>query len=292
MKQRSQAILLILSAAFFFALMNLFVRLSGDLPTMQKSFFRNAVACLAALLVILRTKERPQLDGVKVKYLLIRSIAGTVGIICNFYAVDHMNLADASMLNKLSPFFAILLSFFLLKEKISKVELCLVVAAFCGALFVIKPTFSLEMAPAALGVLGGFGAGLAYTYVRRLGQLKVPGPFIVMFFSAFSSLITIPFLIFSFHPMTVRQVCLLLLAGCTAAVAQFCITAAYARAPAKDLAVFDYSQILFAALLGFFFLEQIPDVYSVLGYLIIIGAAAVKWWYGTRQAHPAAPSQS
>lgn len=291
MKQRSYAILLILSSAFFFALMTLFVRLSGDLPTMQKSFFRNAIACLAALVLLLRSRERVQLDGTKVKYLLIRSIAGTLGVICNFYAVDHMNLADASMLSKLSPFFAILLSYFLLKEKISRFETGLVALAFCGALFVIKPSFSLEVVPATLGVLGGFGAGLAYTYVRRLGQLHVPGPFIVMFFSGFSCLVTAPFFIFSYHPMTSQQFVLLLLAGCSAAVAQFCITGAYARAPAKDLAVFDYSQILFSALFGFFFLDQLPDGYSILGYLIIIGAATAKWWHGLHHNPPAVMSE-
>ena len=68
----------------------------------------------------------------------------------------------------------------------------------------------------------------------------------------------------------------LLLAGVSATGGQFFITAAYRFAPAKEIAVFDYSQVLFAALLGFFFLHELPDVWSFAGYFIIIGAAAGK----------------
>ena len=50
-------------------------------------------------------------DG-NAKYLWIRSIAGGIGMICNFYAIDHMAISDASVLNKLSPFFAIIFSIF------------------------------------------------------------------------------------------------------------------------------------------------------------------------------------
>lgn len=58
-----------------------------------------------------------------------------------------------------------------------------------------------------------------------------------------------------------------------AAGGQFSITAAYTYAPAKEISVFDYTQVIFAALLGFIFLNQIPDIYSVVGYIIIIGVA-------------------
>lgn len=56
------------------------------------------------------------------KYLLCRAIGGTCGLICNFYAVDHISISDASMLNKLSPFFAIICSFFVLKEVAGKLD--------------------------------------------------------------------------------------------------------------------------------------------------------------------------
>ena len=279
MSKKNQGILCILSAAFFFALMNLFVRLAGDLPTVQKSFFRNFIAAILAFIMLIRSRQKVTLTKENVKDLLMRSTAGTVGILCNFYAVDHLNIADASMLNKLSPFFAIIFSIFLLKETATRFEWLMLIIAFIGAMFVAKPKFELSSLPALIGLIGGLGAGLAYTYVRKLGTHGIKGPVIVFFFSCFSCVVTLPSLLLQYAPMTGKQLFTLLLAGCAAAGGQISITAAYTKAPASEISVFDYSQILFAAILGFLFLDQVPDSLSVIGYLIIIGAAVAKWYH-------------
>ncbi len=268
-----QGICCILMAAFFFCLMSLFVRLSGDLPVMEKAFFRNAVAALVSLVMLLRTEEKFRIRKGSFPCLFLRAAFGTMGLVANFYAIDHMAISDANMLNKLSPFFAIIMSYFILKEKASPREWAAVVTAFAGALLVIKPSFTTGAIPAFVGVLGGFGAGVAYTFVRKLGMQGERGPVIVFFFSMFSTLVVLPFMIAGFQPMTGKQLLLLLAAGASAAGGQLSITAAYSKAPAKEISVFDYSQILFAAVLGFFVLGELPDLYSVLGYIIIIAAA-------------------
>lgn len=278
-KRKKQAIVCIISAAFFFALMNLFVKLSGDLPVWQKSMFRNLVAMFIALFVVI--KDRTSLRIEKKNYLpmAIRCIAGTVGVICNFYAIGKLNIADASMLNKLSPFFAIIFSVFILREKPKKVEWITIIVAFVGALFVIKPTFNMESFPAMMGMLSGMGAGLAYACVRKLGTNGVSGPVIVFFFSMFSCLSVLPCVIATYEPMTFAQLAFLILAGLSAAGGQFSITAAYSRASAKEISVFDYTQVLFAALLSFVILGDLPDWLSFVGYAIIIGVAIFKWKY-------------
>lgn len=279
MKEKQQGILFIILAGFFFASMSFFVRLSGDLPTMEKAFFRNAVAVLVAAFMLARTKEGFHVQKGSWPDLLMRSFCGTVGLICNFYAVDHMNIADANILNKLSPFFAILMSYFILKEKANKVEWACVAVAFIGAVFVVKPAFNMQFVNAMIGVTGGLGAGIAYTFVRKLGKKGERGPIIVMVFSTFSCLCTVPFLISEFQPMKAVQLLCLLMAGVSAAGEQIFITKAYTKAPAKEISVFDYTQVLFAALLGFVFFGQIPDWMSLVGYLIIIGSAIFKWNY-------------
>ena len=288
MKQKQQGILFIIMAGFFFALMTFFVRLSGDLPTMEKAFFRNAVAAVASVVMLARSGEGFHIKRTSWPSLFMRSFCGTLGLICNFYAVDRLNIADANILNKLSPFFAIIMSYFVLKEKANKVEWACVFAAFAGALFVIKPSFQMEFVYALIGVLGGFGAGVAYTFVRKLGKQGERGPVIVMCFSVFSCLVTLPFLILQFQPMTGQQFLYLMLAGAAATGGQLSITAAYTRASAKEISVFDYTQVLFAALLGFLFLDQVPDWMSVAGYVIIIGSAVFKWAYMNRQNKTAA----
>ena len=242
MKEKQQGILFIILAGFFFASMSFFVRLSGDLPTMEKAFFRNAVAVLVAAFMLARTKEGFHVQKGSWPDLLMRSFCGTVGLICNFYAVDHMNIADANILNKLSPFFAILMSYFILKEKANKVEWACVAVAFIGAVFVVKPAFNMQFVNAMIGVIGGLGAGIAYTFVRKLGKKGERGPIIVMVFSTFSCLCTVPFLISEFQPMKAVQLLCLLMAGVSAAGGQIFITKAYTKAPAKEISVFDYTQ--------------------------------------------------
>lgn len=275
-----KGIVCIIVSAFCFALMNLFVRLSGDLPSIQKSFFRNLVAFFFALAVM--KKNHIGFSGKKSNLLplILRSAFGTAGILGNFYAVDHLVLADASMLNKMSPFFAIVFSAFILKEKVRPFQAFAVGGAFLGSLLIIKPTVAgMEMFPAILGFLGGMGAGAAYTMVRYLSERGEKGPLIVCFFSGFSCLVTLPFLIFGYHPMSGQQLVILLLAGLSAAGGQFAITAAYSYAPAREISIYDYSQIIFSAGFGYLVFGQIPDVLSWLGYLVICSMAVAMFFY-------------
>ena len=279
MSKQIKGILCILSAAFFFSLMSVLVRLAGDLPTMQKALFRNAVALIVSIIILLRSKEKIAVNRSNVRDLFLRAIFGTIGLICNFYAIDNMNISDANMLNKLSPFFAILMSIFILKEKAKTLDWIVVAIAFAGAMFVVKPGFSMAAIPGIVGFIGGFGAGVAYTYVRKLGISGVKGPVIVFFFSAFSTLVCIPFIIFQYQPMSWKQFMFLLFAGIAATGGQLSITAAYTFAPARDISVYDYTQVIFAAIFGFFIFAQQPDIFSVTGYVLIIGVAVFKYLY-------------
>lgn len=275
---------MIVLSAFCFACMNICVRLAGELPSVQKSFFRNLVAAVFAGGIVWKDGIALRVPKEACPALIMRCLAGTLGILCNFYAIDHLLIADASILNKLSPFFAIVFSFLLLKEKIAPFQAACVAVAFCGCLFIVKPGFQNAALFAALtGVLGGLGAGIAYTMVRRLGILGVRGPVIVFFFSLFSCVAVVPWMLFQYAPMTLRQGAVLLMAGLCAAGGQFSITAAYTYAPAGKISIYDYSQIIFASALGFAFFGEIPDMYSFIGYLLIIAASLLIFLYNRRK---------
>lgn len=271
-------IIFIIGSAFCFALMNLFIRLTGDVPTMQKCFFRNFFALLIAVISLIRSKTPFRIGEGNLKYLVIRSVAGGLGMICNFYAVDHMAISDASMLNKLAPFFAIIFSVFVLGEIANRFEWFSVIVAFIGALFVVKPSFRFEVLPAVAGVIGGLGAGLAYTFVRKLGMRGEKSMVIVAFFSGFTTFMLTPNIILHYQPMTKMQWLCLCITGLAAAGGQIFVTKAYSYAPAKEISVYDFSIVIFAAILGFVFLDQIPDWLSIIGYIIIIGIAVIKWY--------------
>ena len=280
---RRKGILFILLSAFFFCLMSVFVRLAGDVPTMQKAFFRNIVAAILAAVLLARSKSGFSFQKKNLPDLLLRSSIGTAGILCNFWAVDHLRIADANILNKLSPFFAILMSIFILKERPNRIEWLSVLLAFIGAAFVAKPSAGIASFPALIAILGGFTAGTAYTYVRKLGLEGERGPVVVMFFSAFSTLVLLPNLLLHYHPMTMKQLIFLIFAGMSAAGGQLSITTAYQNAPARDISVFDYSQVVYAAIFGLILFGEIPDVWSIAGYIIIIGTAFAKWYLLTRR---------
>ncbi len=269
----SRGILFIILSASSFAVMSFFVTLAGDLPFMQKAFFRNLIALAVSAIVLIR--EKPDKERLNLKgnwwWLFLRAAFGSIGLFCNFYAVDRIMLADASMLQKMSPFFAVILSIFILDEKPSWKQMVLVLGAFLASMLVVKPTFGGNDHFAYLiGLLGGLGAGAAYTCVRKLTSRGVYSPFIIFFFSLFSFLLTLPSMLFNAEDMSVKQLLLLLLAGCAAASGQFCVTAAYKAAPAKKISVYDYTQIIVSALLGLLFLHQIPDILSILGYILVI----------------------
>ena len=283
MREKTKAILYIILAGVGFSFMNVFVRLSGDLPTIEKAFFRNLVAAFIALVVLIRSDLGLHYEKRHIPMLFMRSICGTLGIMCNFYAVDHMNIADASILNKLSPFAAVIFSIFLLKEKASLKQYAALIGVFIGALFVIKPSLNLaDFAPGLIGFTGGMGAGAAYAAVRYLSNHGAKNPQIVFFLSAFSTLVMLPFVIAFYKPMSFFQLFCLLMAGASAAVGQFSITAAYSHAPAKEISIFDYSQIITSAILGFIFFSQIPDALSFIGYAVIIGISYLNWRAGLK----------
>ncbi|MFD1928235.1 DMT family transporter [Sporosarcina siberiensis] len=272
MTNRNKGILLIILSAFGFSLMTLFVKLSGDVPTLQKTIFRNGVTMIITFFLVIYFKQRLFGKRENQPLLLLRSVLGGIGIVLLFYAIDNLVIADADMLNKMSPFFTILFAAVFLKEHVKRFQLYSIVIAFVGMLFIIKPSFSLDVVPYAAGILSAVFAGAAYTVLRALGG-REQFYTIVFYFSGFTTVILLPFVIYIYEPMTLQQTVYLLLGGVFATVGQLGITLAYKLAPPNEISVFNYFTVVFTALLGFTFLSQVPDIYSILGYAIIFGAS-------------------
>ncbi|MBC8631948.1 DMT family transporter [[Eubacterium] tenue] len=278
---RNKGIIFIILSAFGFAMMSAFIKLSGDLPSFQKTFFRNLVSCIISFAMIVKYKESFFGNKENRKILILRSIFGTLGIILNYYAIDRLVLSDANMLNKLSPFFVIIFSAIFLKEKIKSNQAIAVCIAFIGALFIIKPTFDFEMIPYISGILGAIFAASAYTCLRVLGG-KEKFYTVVFFFSLFSTASILPFTIMVYKHMTLIQFTYLILAGIFASIGQFGVTLAYKYAPAKEISIFDYSNIIFSAIISIIIFNTMPDSYSFIGYIIIFTASYYMFLYNKR----------
>lgn len=280
MSARGKGIACIVVSAFGFALMAFFVRLcddfGGGVSAFQKAFFRNVIAVAIAAAVFFRRGARVDSVPLRAAWLPLaaRCVFGSVGIFANFYALGVIPIGEAMTLNKTAPFFTVVFSWLILRERASLRQILFMVVAFSGAALVMKPGFNASGSLAALlGLAGGLGAGAAYASVRKLGLIGVDSALIILVFSAFSTLASVPFMLGGIDPMTPAQIAIMLAAGASAALGQFGVTLAYRYAPPKSIAVYDYTNVIFTAMLGFCFFGQIPDLLSVAGFAIILIAA-------------------
>ena len=281
LSDRVKGIIFITFSAFGFAAMSAFVKLAGDLPSFQKTFFRNLVSCIIALAFIIKNKESFFGKKDSQKLLILRSTLGTIGIVLNYYSIDRLILSDANMLNKLSPFFVIIFSALFLGEKINLKQMISIIIAFMGVIFIIKPTFNIDIFPFIVGILGAVFAAGAYTCLRILGS-KEKHYTVVFYFSLFSLIVIFPFMLAVYKPMSMSQLIYLLLAGVFASIGQFGITIAYKYAPAKEISIFDYSNIIFSAIISFMIFGVLPDVLSFIGYGIIFAASLYMFIYNKK----------
>lgn len=269
---RNKGIILMLVSSLGFSLMALFVKMAGDIPTLQKTFIRNAVSMVIAFGFVVYYQERFFGKKENQKYLLLRSVLGALGVILNFYAIDHLVLADADMLNKMSPFITIIFAAIFLREYVMKYQVTSIIIAFVGTLFIIKPTFNVDMVPYLAGIASAVFAGGAYTVLRLLGN-REQFYTVVFYFSAFTTVALLPYMIFFFEPMSAKQFWFLIAAGFFATIGQFGITIAYKYAPPREVSIFSYSTVVYAGILGFIVFSEIPDVWSILGYIAIFIAS-------------------
>ena len=283
MSNRNKGIILLLLSAFGFSMMAAFVKLSGDVPTIQKTFFRNVISALIAFGFVKFHNERLFGKRENQKYLLLRSSLGTVGMVLFFYAIDNLVLSDADMLNKLSPFLTILFSAIFLKERARFFQIVAIIIAFIGTLFIIKPQFSYDTIPYLAGVLSAVFAAGAYTVLRVLGD-KEKFYTVVFYFSFFTTVTLLPFVIAFYEPMSLKQWIYLLSAGVFATVGQFGITMAYKFAPAKEISIFFYSTVVYSAFISITLFGQIPDIFSIIGYIIIFSASFYMFWKNNKSS--------
>ncbi|WP_411843477.1 DMT family transporter [Salinicoccus sp. HZC-1] len=272
MNSTVKGIIALIISSLGFSLMAVFVKYSGDLPTVQKVFFRNFIAMLMALGFVVYYKEKFFGHRENQLLLITRSSLGVIGVLLNFFVIDRMVLSDADILNKLSPFFTIILCAVFLKEYVRRFQVISIIIAFAGALFIIKPSMSSDTAYALIGVAGALFAAGAYTVLRVLGS-REKFYTTVFYFSFFSCAVLLPFFLWQFEPMSTVQFWALVLSGVFAAVGQFGLTIAYSYAPAKEISIFFYSTILFTAMFSIVVFGNIPDTLSIIGYIIIFAAS-------------------
>ncbi|MDO6994295.1 DMT family transporter [Brachyspira innocens] len=270
--------LLIIFSALSFSIMEIAVKISGSrIPVMEQVFARNFITLFISGFVMIKNREKFFPDKKNIVSIVCRSASGYLGIIAYFYAANNMILADASVLQKTSPFWSSLFAFILIKEKIIKVQWIGLIIAAIGSIFVIKPAMNSNVFPALVALSSAMFAGISYAIIGSL-KGKESNSLIIFYFSLFSCLFSL-FFIRSFVMPNIFELLMLLLIGIFAGFGQFFLTIAYKKAPVSAVSIFNYTGVIFSYLFSVFLFNEIADIYSVIGMIIIIFAAGLVYYY-------------
>ena len=276
---KKKGILLMLLSALLFSAMQIVIHITGErVPLMEQVFFRNIVS-LFICFVIIRRHGLSMFGERKYQPLLfMRSIFGLLGLVSLFYAASRAAQADVTILSKLSPFLITLFAFLFLKEKIAKIQVPALIIAFGGAFLVANPAFHSNLFPLFLAFLCAIFSSVSYTLLAYFKD-KVDAVTVIMHFSTFCAVISLPFFIMNMTLPSPGDFLLLLLMGTFGGFGQIALTYAYRMAPASEVSIYNYSGILFSMFLGYAILGESVSYTSLLGGALVVAASLLTYRY-------------
>jgi drug/metabolite transporter (DMT)-like permease len=270
----------------FFSVMSVFAKLAGErLPTMELVLARVIVTLIMSWWVIKRIGIDPW--GNNKKLLLLRGFAGFMGLSCYFYAIAHLPLADATVIQFCNPMLAALIAVFALKEQLRMVDVLAAVCSMAGVVLVAQPTFlfasgaPLDQVAVGVGIVGAIFSAIAYVVIRRLGSTE-HHMVVVFYFPLVTGPASLPVLAFEGLVLPQGFEWLLLLGiGVAAQLGQIQITQGFKLETAGRASSVTYLQIVLAYTWGVLLFGEYPNAISILGaLLILVGVFSV-----TRRAH-------
>ncbi|HZS06946.1 MAG TPA: DMT family transporter [Blastocatellia bacterium] len=279
-----------------FAGMGAFGHLAGEYCSWQwVALARTAVAFLIAYVV---TKA----SGVKLVFwkpgtLWVRSLAGSAGLLGNFYALTHLPISDALTLSNTSPIFVTLLLWAVFDQKPHASTVMAVLMGIFGIVLIQQPHFQSGWFACLMALEGALGTSIAMIGLNRLQSVDPRA--VVTHFSGVSSLTTAGFLLATGvmsegrQPDGMKALVFLFMTGLTGVLGQFGMTMAFARGHAARVSVVILSQIFFALILDLVVWHRAINVISVIGMILV--AAPTGWLIlhdATRRAEKLAEAEA
>jgi hypothetical protein len=273
----------IILSAIGFSTLQMLVKLLPDVSLASKLFFRNIIITMITGFVIKVRGLKFDVEKEDRKLLSLRIVTGTISLAFSFYTLKFITLADSTILQKLSSVIMLVISHYFFDEKFTKYHLMGLITAFFGVVFIIKPVSSSINIGYILAIFSAILTAISYSSIRAIGRRGNLDPMLIVFyFSLISCMVFLPFMLMSIPSITSRHLYLLIAIGIFGSIGQYGITFAYKFASSKEVGVFEYSQVIFSSLLGIVFLNEIPDIYSVIGYLLIVLAGVGIYLYNNK----------
>jgi drug/metabolite transporter (DMT)-like permease len=264
-----------LVGTLFFSAMSVFAKVAGQrLPTMELVLARVVVTLIMSWWVIRGLGINPW--GTNKRLLLLRGFAGFMGLSCYFYAITHMPLADATVIQFCNPMLAALIAAFALKESLRMVDVLATVFSMVGVVLVAQPTFlfasgaGLDPVAVMIGVIGAIFSAIAYVVIRRLGSTE-HHMVVVFYFPLVTGPASLPFLAIEGLILPQGFEWLLLLGiGVAAQLGQIEITKGFKLETAGRASSVTYLQIVLAYTWGVLLFGEYPNALSIVGALLVI----------------------
>ena len=276
-----------LISALAFALMAALVKEAGQLgiPLLQIIFVRALVSVVLSLIDIGRARVHPL--GNRKALLFARGLSGFLALTGVFYALLHLSMAQATVLQYLHPVFTALLAFLFLAERPTPATLACITLSLLGLACMVVPywtvsdTTSAPLWPVIAGLGGAFGSGVAYTLVRKLVITEHPSV-VVLYFPLICAPGTLLLGGADFIWPTASGWWVLLGVGCFTQLGQLALTKAMRLDAASRVTSLSYVQIIFAAILGWLAFGEVPTRATFLGGGLILFGAIVSAWMQPR----------
>ena len=264
-------------ASMAFTLMATFSRWAGDYCDWRLiAFARASLACVFAFLLAKALKAR--LVFWRPRILWMRSLAGSISMFCNFYALAHLPVSDTLTLMNTAPIWVTLLSWLVFKQKPTTGIIFAVLTSFIGIIFIQQPHFQDGKFAILMAMIGAVTTSIAMLGLSRLQSVDPRA--IVVHFSAVASVSTLLLLLLtgpndSFAPLHLPQaVSLLVLIGASGVLGQIGMTMAFAKGHATRISVVALSQILFGLLVDLVLWKHALNWMSLFGMILVIAPTA------------------
>ena len=272
------ALWIILGCVMFSAMTTVVKLLGGSFDSFQLAFFR----ALFGLFAVMPFFFRFGLGVVRTRRLglqLIRAVCCACAMLCGFYAITHLPLADAVSISYARALFIIPLAVLFLGEVVRLRRWTATAVGFVGVIIMLRPGGEIE--PATLvAVLGAFLVATVTIMIKKLSTTESPES-MLFYFGAVSSVVALGPALLVWRTPTLAELSFLMAIGALGAAGQYCIIRAYRIGEATALLPFDYTRLLFAGAIGFLLFAEIPDNWTVTGAIIVVAATL---YIGIREA--------
>lgn len=260
-------------AGFFFALMNVCVKLLSHLPTAEVVFFRSLISLVFC--VVFLTKNNIPIFGNNKGILLMRGLVGCLGLMGSFYTLQHIPLASAVTINYLSPFFTAILGIFIVKQRVHSIQFLYFAAALFGVWLMKDFDPRISTLDLIIGIGSAFFAGLAYNMIAKAKNNE--HPLVIVFYFPLITLpiVSIPTIQHWQTPNNWDWIILLFI-GILSQFAQYYMTKSYQSANLAKVASINYLGIIYALGFGYIFFDESLHIYSLIGIAVILIAVLLN----------------